>query len=136
MKIVVDAYAWIEIFRGSEAGHRAERTIEEAESVLTPSTVLAEVARKYLREGATEATVRRRLATILEASESIDLDGDLAIEAAKAALNLGKRAASLGLRKPSPFDGIVLASARRNNAKVVTGDEHFQGLAETVWLGA
>jgi predicted nucleic acid-binding protein len=136
MKIVVDAYAWIEVFLGSEAGLRAKKIIEEAENVLTPGTVLAEVARKYVSEGAAESTIRKRLDTMVEATESVEVDADLAMEAAKAVVQLDKRAASLGLRKPSLFDGIVLASARRNKAKVLTGDEHFRGLAEAVWLGA
>jgi len=133
-KIVVDAYAWIEVFLGSEAGRRAKGIIEEAETVLTPGTVLAEVARKYTREGATTPTIRKRLATMLETSEPVDVDADLALEAAKATVQLERRAASSGLRKPSLFDGIVLATARRNDAKVLTGDVHFKDLAETVWL--
>ncbi len=135
-KIVVDAYAWIEVFLGSETGQRAKRVIEDAENVLTPGTVLAEVARKYVREGAAESTVRKRLATILETSEIVCIDADLALEAAKATVKLDRRASSSGLRKPSLFDGIVLASAKRNKARVVTGDEHFKALPETVWLGA
>ncbi|MDA4134212.1 MAG: PIN domain-containing protein [Thaumarchaeota archaeon] len=135
-KIVVDAYAWIEVFLGSGAGRRAKRIIEEAETVLTPGTVLAEVARKYTREGATAQTIRKRLATMLETSEPVDVDADLALEAAKATVQLERRAASSGLRKPSLFDGIVLATARRNDAKVLTGDEHFKDLGETVWLAA
>jgi predicted nucleic acid-binding protein len=133
-KIVVDAYAWIEVFLGSEAGRRAKGIIEEAETVLTPGTVLAEVARKYNRDGATAPTIRKRLATMLETSEPVDVDADLALEAAKATVQLERRAASSGLRKPSLFDGIVLASARQSDAKVLTGDEHFKDLAETVWL--
>ncbi len=136
LKIVVDAYAWIEVCLGSEAGRRAKGVIEEAESVLTPGTVLAEVARKYTREGATAPTIRKRLAKMLESSEPVDVDADLALEAAKATVQLERRAESSGLRKPSLFDGIVLASARRNDAKVLTGDEHFKDLAETIWLGA
>ena len=136
MKIVVDAYAWIEFFLGSEAGQRAKGIIERAERVLTPGTVLAEVARKYSREGATAPTIRKRLATMLETSETVDIDADLALEAARATVLLERRAASSGLRKPSLFDGIVLASARLNGAKVLTGDEHFKNLDETVWLRA
>ncbi len=136
LKIVVDAYAWIEVFLGSEAGRRAKGVIEEAESVLTPGTVLAEVARKYTREGATAPMIRKRLAKMLESSEPVDVDVDLALEAAKATVQLGRRAESSRLRKPSLFDGIVLASARRNDAKVLTGDEHFKDLAETIWIGA
>jgi predicted nucleic acid-binding protein len=135
MKIVVDAYAWVEVFLGSESGLQAKRVIEEAEHVLTPETVLAEVARKYAREGAADSTIRKRLATMLEASEPVDIDAHLALEAAKATLRLEKQAASSGLRRPSLFDGIVLASATLNDAKVLTGDEHFKGLPETVWVG-
>jgi predicted nucleic acid-binding protein len=136
MKIVVDAYAWIEVFLGSESGRRAKRIIEGADSVLTPGTVLAEVARKYVREGAAESTVRKRLATMLETSVLVDVDADLALEAARAAVQLDRSASSSGLRKPSLFDGIVLASARRNKAQVLTGDQHFKALNETVWIGA
>jgi predicted nucleic acid-binding protein len=135
MKIVVDAYAWVEVFLGSEAGARVKGVLRDAEGVLTPGTVLAEVARKYMREGMTAATVRKRLATISEASEVLDVDADLAVAAARATIGLDQRAGARGLGKPSLFDGIVLASARVNDAKVITGDEHFRGLPETIWVG-
>ena len=51
MKIVVDAYAWVEIFIGSERGNKAREILAKARETYTPDTVLAEVARKYLREG-------------------------------------------------------------------------------------
>ena len=34
------------------------------------------------------------------------------------------------------FDSIVLADARIQVAKVLTGDRHFAGLPETLWVGA
>ena len=36
MKIVVDAYAWVEVFLCSEAGERAREVLGGAETVLTP----------------------------------------------------------------------------------------------------
>lgn len=134
MKIVADSYAWVEFFLGSERGLRAKEILEEAESVITPEAVLAEVARKYLREGVAERTVRKRLVTILEASEPMGIDEETAIESAKAYLQLASKARTSGLRDPSLFDAIVLASARRTKAKVLTGDEHFEDLTETIWL--
>ena len=134
MKIVADSYAWIEIFSGTQKGAAAKKSMEEAESVLTPDTVLAEVARKYLREGIGEGAIRKRLATILEASEPAYVDDLTAVEAARAFIELEKRAKEARLEKPSLFDGIVLAVARTNHAKVLTGDEHFRGLPETLWL--
>ena len=84
---------------------------------------MAEVARKYLREGAAVTTIRKSLSTILEASELLDLDAELALTAARATIRLERRAEASGLRRPNLFDGIVMASARLNGAKVLTGDE-------------
>lgn len=108
--------------------------LEEAESVITPDSVLAEVARKYLREGIEERKIRQRLSTILEASEPAYIDDEVAIEAGKAYVQLEARAKKLRLTKPSLFDGLVLAIARRTNGLILTGDEHFEGLPETVWI--
>ena len=135
VKIVADAYAWIELFSGTRQGEFAKARMEEAESVITPDSVLAEVARKYLREGVEEETARQRLSIMLEASEPAYVDDDTAIEAGKAYLELERRAKDAGLGKPSLFDALVLAVARRNDAKVLTGDEHFEALPETIWKG-
>lgn len=135
-KIVADAYAWIELFAGTPRGEDAKTEMEQAETLITPDTVLAEVARKYLREGVEELTVRRRLSTILEASEPAYVDDDVAVEAARAYAQLQKKAKDEGLEKPSLFDALVLAVARRNGASVLTGDGHFRDLPETLWMGS
>jgi len=134
VKIVADAYAWVELFSGSKKGKLVKTKMEEAETVITPDSVLAEVARKYLREGIEERKVRQRLSTILEASEPAYIDDEVAIEAGKASLQLEARAKKLGLKKPSLFDGLVLAIARRTDGKVLTGDPHFKELPETIWI--
>jgi predicted nucleic acid-binding protein len=134
VKIVADAYAWIELFAGTPKGGFAKSRMEEAETVITPDTVLAEVARKYIREGIKEETVRQRLSTILEASEPAYVDDGIALEAAKAYLQMEKWAKDTGLQKPSLFDALVLAVARKSKAEVLTGDEHFEDLPETMWI--
>jgi predicted nucleic acid-binding protein len=134
VKIVADAYAWIELFAGTRKGEFVKSKMEEAETLITPDTVLAEVARKYIREGIKEESAHQRLLTILEASEPAYIDDGIALEAAKAYLQLEKRAKDAGLGKPSLFDALVLAIARKNNGNVLTGDEHFEGLPETAWI--
>lgn len=134
MKIVADARAWIELFAGTRKGEFVKKKLEEADVLITPDTVLAEVARKYFREGIREETTRQRLSTIMEASEPAYIDDDIAVEAAKAYMQLEKRAKDAGIAKPGLFDGIVLAIARKNEGKVLTGDEHFKGLPETIWI--
>lgn len=134
MKIVVDAYAWIEIFIGSERGKRAKEILEQADEVYTPDTVMAEVARKYCREGAEERTTQARLEIIAGASDIVLIDIKLALEAAKCYTRLAREAKRRRLATPSLFDAIPLAVARLLKAKILTRDEHFRNLPETIWM--
>ncbi|MEM2841283.1 MAG: PIN domain-containing protein [Candidatus Bathyarchaeia archaeon] len=134
MKIVVDAYAWIEIFIGSEKGEKAREHIEKASEVYTPDTVLAEIARKYLREGADQRDAEERLRMIVEVSNIAPIDVEVALEAAKSYMKLSDEARKAGMKAPSLFDAIVLGTAKSLNAKILTGDEHFKNLQETLWI--
>jgi predicted nucleic acid-binding protein len=135
VKIVIDAYAWIEVFLGSEKGRKVKEILERADEIYTPDTVLAEIARKYLREGADERTTDARLETITTASNVAQIDTKVALEAARCYTQLAINARKGKLKNPSLFDVIVLAVGRVIKAKIVTGDEHFRNLPETVWIG-
>jgi predicted nucleic acid-binding protein len=50
MKIVIDSYAWVEHFLGSKKGQKKKEILDNADEVYTPDFVLAEIARKYVRE--------------------------------------------------------------------------------------
>ncbi|MEM1548000.1 MAG: type II toxin-antitoxin system VapC family toxin [Thermoproteota archaeon] len=132
--IVTDSYAWIEYFLGSDSGKILKDYID-TEELVTPSIVLAEVARKYLREGVGEEDVVKRLDFIVASSIVKEIDTELSVMAAKAYLELSEKAKAKGLKKPSLTDGIVLATGRVLKAKIVTGDEHFKGLDEVVYIG-
>ncbi|MEM1520046.1 MAG: type II toxin-antitoxin system VapC family toxin [Candidatus Korarchaeum sp.] len=134
MRIVLDTYGWVEIFIGSEDGERVRRIVEESEEVYTPTIVLAEVARKYLREGFGEDEILERLDVIDYSSEVVPIDKRIALEAAKCYLELTERAKREKLRDPSLFDAIVLATARVLGAKLLSGDEHFKGMDEVIWV--
>jgi len=135
VKTVIDAYAWIEIFIGSKSGEKAKEILQKAEETYTPDVVIAEIARKYLREGMKEQIILERLTTIEETSEIIPIDKNIAFESAKCYLELMEKAKTRKLKAPSLFDAIVLATARTLGAKLVTGDEHFEEINETLWIG-
>lgn len=135
MKTVIDAYAWIEIFIGSLKGEKAKEILQKAEEAYTPDIVLAEIARKYMREGAKEQTISERLKTIEETSEIAPIDKETAIETAKCYMQLAEKAKKEKLKAPSLFDAIILATAKTLNAKIITGDEHFKDLNQTIWIG-
>ena len=134
MKIVIDTYAWIELLIGSERGNKVKELMENAEEVYTPSTVLAETARKFLREGTDEKTINTWLEIITTASVITQIDSATALEAAKCQLELSQQAKILKQNTPSLFDAIVYATARINQCKIITGDEHFKNLPETIWI--
>ncbi len=134
MKIVTDSYAWIEHFIGSKKGRKVDELLENAEEVYTPDTVLAEIARKYVREGVDLKIVNQRLGEITEASTIICLDAKLAATTAKSYLEMEVDAKKFRLNSPSLFDAIVLAVGRSLEAKIVTGDQHFRNFPETIWI--
>jgi predicted nucleic acid-binding protein len=134
LNIVVDSYAWIELFLGSEKGNKVEKVLSDAEDVRTPDIVLAEISRKYSRENVDEKRTRSRLTEISSASIITSVDIDIALKTGEAYLELANKAKQQRRRMPSLFDAIVLATAREYNSKVLTGDEHFEGLPETVLI--
>jgi predicted nucleic acid-binding protein len=133
-KIVIDAYAWIEHFIGSAKGCRVNEILEDADEVYTPDTVLAEIARKYIREGVDPKIVDQRLNEIVEASTIICIDAKLAANAAKSCLEMEANAKKLKLNRPSLLDAIVLSIGRSLKSKILTGDQHFKNLPETIWI--
>jgi len=132
--IVFDTYAWIEYFIGSERGAAVSKHIEGGEEIVTPDVVIAEIARKYLREGIRAEEVKKRLYYIASWSEIENVDTELGLSAGQAWQELALEARKKRLQSPSLVDGIVLATARRHRAKVLTADRHFEGLAEAVIL--
>jgi predicted nucleic acid-binding protein len=132
---VIDAYAWVEFFIGSKKGLKVKEVLENADEIYTPGTVLAEIARKYLREGADNKTVDARLQAIASISEITSIDTKIASEAAKCYFELAYLAEKSKHKTPSLFDAIVLGTGRSLKSKIVTGDEHFRDLPETFWVG-
>ena len=122
---VVDTFAWIEYFNGSEQGKKAKDYIE-GEEIATPSIVIAEFTDKYQREKLNPA---ERLGFIKNKSMILDLNDEIAEIAGRLNSERRKEAKGWGL-----VDSIVLATARAQNSKVVTGDDHFRDLDDVVMI--
>ncbi|KXB00448.1 hypothetical protein AKJ42_00740 [candidate division MSBL1 archaeon SCGC-AAA261C02] len=133
--LVFDAYAWIEYFLGSNEGKIVKDHLEEKENILTPEIILAEIARKYLREGVSEHKINQRLRFIIARSETEGVDADLSLKAAKAWRKLSESAKGKELGAVGLTDGILLALAQEHDARIVTGDPHFEDLKEVIMLG-
>jgi predicted nucleic acid-binding protein len=134
LNVVVDSYAWIELFLGSEKGEKVQQIMLGAEEIRTPDIVLAEISRKYQREKFNEKRVRSRLEVIGSTSLVTPVTITIALRAGKAYFELTEKAKRERRRSPSLFDAIVLATAREYDSKVLTGDQHFESLPETILI--
>ncbi len=125
-RFIVDSYAWIEYLNGSPKGAHVEELLEDAEA-WTPTPVVAEVTSKVLRSGGDAGIAWQAMR-----AWSIVLPLDAETARAAGALHATYRA-----RVPdfALTDAVVLAFARKLNAKVLTGDPHFRGMRGVEFLG-
>jgi len=129
---VIDTYAWVEYLLGSEAGARAKSHIERGTG-LTPSIVLAELRKWYLREieagRRSEREMQSHFAYIESVTEIVVLDIDLALKAGEVDFLMKKR-----IRGWPLADSIVYATARSRAAQVLSGDPHFKNLEDVIFI--
>jgi predicted nucleic acid-binding protein len=122
---VIDSFAWIEYFAGSGKGELAKKYIESGRSI-TPTIIIAELSAKYAK---LKEDFDPKLRFITLKSRTVALDEDIA-----------KLAGTINVERKSKIDrwgivdSIVLATARIQKVRVVTGDEHFRDLQEVVMI--
>ena len=125
-RYVIDTFAWIEYFAGSAEGAKAKQYVESGRGI-TPTVVIAELSQKYHKE---RIPFSERLDFVLGITRIVPLDTTTAQEAGVLSTDRKRHVKRWGLA-----DSIILATARANTAKIVTGDEHFRDLAqETVMI--
>lgn len=122
----IDSWAWIDYFQNTLSGRKSAQFIEsEAVLFCTPIT-LFEVYHAILKKG-TESTAKEHITRIRSYFKTVieELDDELIFSAAKI-----KKEEGLALA-----DALLLATARRHGAKVVTGDPDFKKFGETIFIG-
>jgi predicted nucleic acid-binding protein len=128
MKYIIDAYVWIEYFKGSRMGETVKSLIENSEEKFTPTICLAEVYSKTLKVE-NQNLAERQKAYIKEKSALVFLDETIAVESARLNIKMRKEIDGWGLA-----DSIVYATATIKKAEVVTGDEHFKNLKNVLFI--
>ena len=116
---IIDSYAWVEYFKGSEQGEVAKDFIENKNSATSVITI-AELSEKYEREG---KDFKEDFDFILSQTKIIQLNSEIALLSGKINYENKKKIKNWGMA-----DAIILATAKNNKSKVVTGDEHFRNL--------
>ena len=126
-RYVIDSYAWIEYFIGSNRGLKVRDIIEsQSNDLFTPTIVISEVVSITKREKKDFDSVYDKMIAL---SRIYDLNKEMAKEAGIAHAEIRKRMNDFGMA-----DTIVLLLAKKIDAKIVTGDPHFRTFKEVIFI--
>ncbi|MBU0662897.1 PIN domain-containing protein [Candidatus Micrarchaeota archaeon] len=119
MRIIIDSYAWVEYFLGSDKGRKARKIIEkEGNELFTPDICMAEIKFWALREKKDFEEIRRVIRTNSSVMESFSNDW---LEAAQVKFEKRKKSKSFGL-----VDALLVVKQRQLGSAILTGDVHFR----------
>lgn len=122
---LIDTYAWVEYFIGSNKGKVVKKLIEQEKNA-TPECVLAELKGWAIRESLDFEelyTIVRKLSDIQCITTSDWL------EAASIRSEMRKISKDFGM-----IDALIIAQQKRLGYKVVSGDPHFENIEDTIFL--
>ena len=126
-RFVVDSWAWVEYFGGTESGEKVKGYVENENNVILTSVVtIAELISKFIRSGMNTDDVLRGITTL---SSVLSLDLDASISAGEAHAKIRSHIKDFGLA-----DAFVLAMAKKDGAKIITGDPHFEHFPEAILI--
>jgi len=119
MRLTFDSYAWIAYFGGKSS--EVEDLVKGDAMVYTPSIALTEIKHKYLREG---HKPDKRLDFIASRSIIADITGEIALKAADLKIK----------KKLYTIDALIYSTSIVHEAKLVSGDEHFKGFDDVIFI--
>ena len=127
MRYVIDAHAWIEYFIGSNRGNAVRKILESDDNeIFTSILTVSEVVSKTKREN---HDAEQKFVDIVNLSKIFFINIEFAREAGILHAEIRKKIKDFGMA-----DAVVLLTARKLEAKIVTGDPHFKGFKETVLI--
>lgn len=126
-KYIVDAWAWIEYFRGTEYGAKLNDILEDPTAdIYTCAITVAEIISKTARES---RDVEAAYDMLLSNSQIIKLDEQLSKQAGLFHCKMRQNSKDFGIA-----DAFILATANKLEAKIITGDPHFKGLKNAIMI--
>lgn len=127
MLYIIDSYAWVEYFIGSQRGEMLKKLfLDEKNHFATVECCLAEIQGWALNNGQDFNSLFR----IIRANSTIALitEHDW-IDAGKERFEQRKTQKDFGL-----IDAVILTKQKECNGFIVTGDKHFKGKKNIVFL--
>ena len=124
--MLLDTYAWIEFFIGSEEGKRVEEMIKSGNKIYTCILSLAEIVSWCLRNG---ENVEEKITVVKSYSDILDLNETITETGGRINFATRKTVKDFGM-----IDSLIYATAQTYGLKLLTGDEHFKNLEDVVML--
>lgn len=119
---LLDTWAWIEFYIGSEKGKQIYEKLESDEKCFTSVISLAEMSDNYQSGNLKSDNKWKEIRSFVESkTEIIGLNQDICSRAGKIKQEERQRFPDFGL-----MDAIILSTARENDLKVITGDKHLK----------
>jgi predicted nucleic acid-binding protein len=128
---VFDTYAWIEYIANSKHAKKVADLLKNARhKKVTPATVIAELTEKLFREGSDRSQIQQIINFIANKTLIVQCDSGVAFRAGEISYTQKMKMRDWGM-----LDSLNYAVARILNYKFVTGDPHFKGFKDVVWIG-
>lgn len=125
LSVLIDSHGWIEYFAEGRLAAKYAPYIEKANisEYATPVIVLYEVYKRLKALKGEEAALKA-VAHIVEHTKIIQITKKIALNAADISLEA----------KLAMADAMIKAVAEERNAKIITGDEHFKGMENVIFI--
>ena len=125
-KYLMDSFAIVECFIGTEKGEKVRAIMASKENTCyLASESIAEVVSSVIRNGYDPSGA----IDVMRNIRLLQLDADTAEDAGRLHVNMRQKVKDFGL-----IDAVLLAIARKNGLKLLTGDPHFKGVPEAVLI--
>lgn len=122
---LIDTYAWVEYFIGSDRGKEVKKIIEDEDNtIVTPECCLAEIKGWCIRENQDFEELYSVVRKISDIQCILTRDW---LEAASLRSEMRKTKKDFGM-----MDALILAQQKRMECRVVSGDPHFKGLKDVI----
>ena len=119
VEMLIDSYAWIEFFNGTEKGKTIEKILGER-ICYTNLTSIAEISEFCSKAG---QDLDKFLEKVMTLSTILSINQKICMAAGKINFQRKKTIKNWGM-----MDSVLLATALLNNLKILTGDKHFSDL--------
>ena len=127
MKYVFDSYAWIEYLDGSSLGEKVnEILLDDDTEIFSLNLTIAEVVSRTKRK---KRNVELAFKAIHLNSKVLEVTPEIAKKAGLFHAEVRKKIKDFGI-----VDALILVFSRELNARILTGDEHFESFKEAVML--